>query len=215
MSLEITRLGTEALLYMKEHLADGRAFSQFLLQTHNLDKGSVITFLPPGTSSEVSIQFTTGGKLPHLSKESEKEITSDDGSRWRMVPKPDTSAQLVGIMQNFLLNDQWNVAVFEDASAAPTDPWLSSAGTRLLTYDDEVFHCLGSVDANEPERILNTIDVARSWRFVAALTCVQRATFAERTQKLDREELQTLAQEAKIIIVGAYDGEGYLVWQQE
>lgn len=215
MSLEITRLGAEALLYIKEFLADGRTLSQLLLQSRNIENGSVITFLPPGTSSEVAVQFTTGGKLPPHSNESEKEITADDGSRWRMVPKPDTSAQLVEIIQNFLLDNQRNIAVLEDSSAAPTDPWLLSSGTRLLTYDDEVFHCLGSVDANEPERILNTINVATSWRFVAALTRLPKGTFAESTRELNSEEIRILAHETKIIIVGAYDGEGYLVWQQE
>jgi hypothetical protein len=208
-------LGTEAVTYVKECLASGNTLATLLLQSHNIDNGSVVTFLPIGTSDADAKKFKSGGKLPTLASESHKEITADDGSKWRMVPKPNTKSELVTIIQDFLRAKQEHICIFEDAVSAPTDPWLLTSGTRVLIFNNEVYHCLTQDDVAHTNRILSTINRTTTWRFIGALTSVPDGkTFAFDTRTLTNDDLKAVATKTKIIVIGAYDGEGYLIWKQ-
>lgn len=213
-TIEQTKLDVEAASFIKDTLGKGKTLSKLLLASHEIASGSVYTFLPADTSTETANDFAGGGKLPPLPAETHEHFTSEDGAKWRMVPVPNADADIVTTIQNFLRAEQGHVCIFEDAVAKPTDLWLSSAGTRVLTFNDEVYHWLSQDDV-ETTKILNTIRRANSWLFMGAMTSTLKIKgFASDAGTISYDALKTMAEETKIIVVGAYDGEGYLIWSK-
>lgn len=61
--------GQEGAAYIKECLAQGYLFSEFLIECTDFDKGNVFTYLPSETDQKGAKEFSYGGKLPKASKD--------------------------------------------------------------------------------------------------------------------------------------------------
>lgn len=212
--IEPTNLGAEAASIIKHALAKGGTLSRLLLASHEIEDGSVYTFLPAGTSTEAANEFGSGGKVPPLPSEAPENFTSEGGARWRVSPVPNVDAYLAITIQHFLRAAQGRVCIFEDAVARPTDLRLASANTRVVVFDDEVYHWLAQEDS-ETASILNTIRQVRSWQIVAAMTSTQKVQdLTPDTRIISYDALKTMSEDAMTIIVGAYDSESYLIWNR-
>lgn len=213
---EIT-LGPEATEYIRKCLDDRNTLARYLLQKLDLGRGRVVTFLPSDVTAEAAKQFTTGGKLP-MPPESQWRYAEGEGSKWTMVPIPDTDSYLVAIIEAFLSAKEGRVCIFEDALSRPNDPILSRSAARLLTFHNEVYHFL-SGRAVKSSQIRQTIRQAKSIPlFIGALTSVpEKSSFSHKARKItitSDERLRGLAARSEKIVVGAYDGEGYLIWNK-
>lgn len=210
-------LGPEAISYIRDCLANGKTLATYLLERLDLENGSVTTFLPPDVSKEAASQFKWGGKL-YRDPETFVYHTEPDGSTTRWEPVPNTDPWLVSILQEFLRGGTERVCVFENEVALPGDPWLSLPRWDILQtviFGNEVYHLLSNRDAENEERILSTIRGARSWLFIGAMTSLSQASdLPLEAGRLDGEALKMFAQRAEKIVVGAYDGESYLIWSK-
>ena len=211
---EIT-LGPEAIEYIRKCLSDGNTLARYLLQKLNLDRGRVVTFLSSDVTAEAAKQFTTGGKLP-MPPKSQWRYAEGERSKWRMVPIPDTDSCLVAIIEAFLNAEEKRVCIFEDDLSRPNDPILSRSVARLLTFKDEVYHFLSGRDV-ESSKIRQTIRQAKSIPlFIGAMTSVpEESSFSYKARRItitSDKLLRILAERTEKIVVGAYDGEGYLIW---
>lgn len=206
--------GREAVEYIRECLADGNTFAQLLLAGMDLDAGQTITVLPQEVGDESAREFRTGGKLP-VPPHAQKVFAGPDGSQWRMEPKPSMELHLVTTIREFLGAESERIVMFENHSASPGDPFLARSGTQILVHQDEVYHFLIS-DDHEPAKIVQTVRVAESPHlFICAMTSVSnRDSWPSQTGKVTREELENLVKRTERIVIGAYDGEGYLFWSR-
>ncbi len=190
----------------------GKTLSRHLLKALETGKGEVVTYLPQDVTEKEARQFEMGGKLSLPSQESWRYCISDDGTVLRMVPTPTMDPYLVEEIRAFLVGQERRICIFEDALADSHDPCLARLNTKFITYLSEVYHVLFWHDADQ-ERILQTVRRARSWLFIGAMTSLREGSCLDPSNmKLSEEELCALAEDAEGIIVGAYDGEGYLVW---
>lgn len=205
MSLNEVQLGQKAALYVAEKLSLGKTLSRLLLNSHEISNGRISTKLPPGIDEREAHDFESGGKLP-LGHNRARPLGD-------LEPVPNTNDAFVDEIRAFLDANNSRVCIFEDASAQPNDQFLRAITTRALTYDDEVYHLVCARDSHE--QMLKTIHAARSWLFVGALTQVPDATGLCSKKTLTRDEIENLAQNAIGIVVGAYDGEGFVVWTKE
>jgi S1-C subfamily serine protease len=205
-------LGPNAISYVKDCLADGNSLAKLLMQSHDLNNGRVTTYLPAEVSDEVAEEFRTGGKLPASSTRSPPgEVKS---SAKRLEPLPTTDSCLAGEIHEFLNLNEEHLCVFEDSSASPSDPFLQSLDTCYSVMGDEVYHFILSTDAGD-EKILRTIRRARSWLFIGVMSSASlKSGFFSRSGTLTISELKVIAEHAEKILVGAYDGESYLIWSR-
>ncbi len=210
-------LGPEAVNYIRDCLANGKTLARYLLERPDLESGTVTTFLPSDVSEEAATQFKWGGKLKR-DPATFVYRTEPDGSTTRWEPKPNTDPWLVSILQRFLRGRAERVCVFENELASPGDPWLSLPRWDILQtaiFENEVYHLLSNRDAENEERILTTIKGANAWLFIGAMTSVSKASdLALEADTVDDEVLEMFAQRAEKIVVGAYDGESYLIWSK-
>lgn len=208
--------GSEAIKYIYECLKDGKTLSRYLLEKLDLKSGKVTTFLPADISDEEAKRFTEG-KLKEPPPQTHRYITAENGAKLRMVPKLDMSFWLINVIQTFLNIEAKRCCIFEDANAQPNDPYLASIKTRFLIFNEEVYHFLLWKDL-DAERILKTIRHAESWLFIGAMTSIpEESVFSHEAQKItiaSDELIRLLAERTEKIVVGAYDGEGYLIWSK-
>lgn len=203
--------GFEAIEYIKYILENGKTLSNCLLQNCDLDSGRVITYLPIYVNEEEAKEFKFGGKI----KVSPESIIYKPGVI--AVPIPNTNDCLIKIIQDFLDNGDGNLCIFEDATRNPTDPVISLKDTRIFICQNEVYYVLFSKDAGAKDRIDDTIwDSDSHWHFVCVMTSAPKDSCFFRNQKnINANDLKTLAERAEKVAIGAYDGEGYLIWSRE
>ncbi len=208
-------LGPEALEYIRECLAEGKTLARHLLERVDLESGTVTTFLPSDVSKEAASQFRTGGKLER-DPETFVYRTAPDGSRVRWEPVPNTDPWLVSIVQAFLRAAEGRVCILENALARPSDPGLSRFQSRLLAFEDEVYHVLLSRELEGTE-IARAIGEARCAYppLIGVITFLAaEAGLPDEARDITSAQLRVLAERTQKIVVGAYDGEGYLIWSK-
>jgi|GEM_PF-1123840 len=214
---EIT-LGPEAVDYIRDRLAEGKTLAKFLLTRGDLDKGRVTTFLPSDADLSKINNFSRGGVLPTPPPETHHHYTTANGTRTLMVPVPGTSTHLAAMIQAFLKQGDARICLFESAVAKPTDGFLSTPDAKdlcVLTLDEDVYFLLKEND--DREMIDKTLRYTKSFRVLGVLVHLSEDKFLDEDsvrKELTLDELKVLAEDTEQIVVGAYDGEGYLIWSR-
>jgi len=188
--LRAVEFGPEAVAYIQSQLARGKTLSQHLLQLP-LEAGRVVSYLPDGIDpKEAAQRFAAGG----------------------VVPQRKSLAKVADLIAGYLRNQTGRVAVFEDQVAKPCDPWLQTSPVQFFTHGSDVYHFVRASD-DGPGRVLDLIGFAKDYVFTGIL-----ARLADHTAELvNRAEvsphvIRSLATGSENIIVGAFDGEGALIW---
>lgn len=212
---EIT-LGGPAIDYIQESLKNGKSLARQLVERPDLQEGNVVTFLPKDARLDRILDFTSGGKLPEPKLNDSSQYVAPDGLRWKVIPKRNTDVCLVRHIRIFLNLGVDRICIFENPMALPTDPWVEKSTSPLLIFQNEVYHFLTTQKATDQD-IHETIKQASSIYppFLAVLTIVSdKHNFSKQKVSITSEEIRSLAAKTEEIIVGAYDGESYLIWNQ-
>ena len=128
-----------------------------------------------------------------------------------MTPTPNAEAKLAEAIAAFFAEAKDALGIFEHGLARRTDPFLEEATFKVAYCGDEVYPFVAAGD--------DLLGIAGAIRgattayppLVAALTHGDLS--AERVE-LAEADLISLAGKAEKIIVGAYDGEGYVIWSR-
>lgn len=130
-------------------------------------------------------------------------------------------ASLAGLTAAFLGGLGHRLAVFEDQAAEPSDPWLRASPIPYLAYGSEVYLFLDSRDRDAIKRgddllqaAKDLIRAAKDYRFVGILTEPPKAANTEVVShtEVSLKVIRQLAAGTHYVIVGAFDGEGALIW---
>ncbi len=208
-----TVLGNEAISYIKDRLSNGQTLAKFLLANSDLDSGKVVTFLPPSANHSRVRDFKRGGLLPTRPESEWIHAIGPIGQQFVMKPVPKADEGLVRVIQNFLKSSKAHLCIFENSLARPSDPYLKELLSSMLILGEEVYHLLKSEDADE-KTIRNTVSEARSYLEIGAMTSTTLPDQLFTKKEITANELKTLALNTQNIVVGAYDGEGYLIWSK-
>ena len=196
-----------ALKYIREGLVEGCTLSRHLCQRLEQETVRVGTWLPLDVPEDSLYQFTQGGKLP---RRPEEVIPLPRGGL--LVPIPNTLSVVARYLYRQLIVAQQRgdqaFLVAPDELASPLDPWLSryhpAMGTGLLVWQEEVyFYARVSASISAVESI-----VRRARSLVGMFSLI---VFA-RDGSLDKDWSPALvASKTRFFIVGAYDGESFLL----
>jgi hypothetical protein len=186
-------LGSDAIQYIRARLKEGNHLSQYVLDHVPLGEGSVSTVLPEATSRDALLNFGAGG----------------------VTKRRDTEPVIVRAISEYL-HAPGRVALFEDKLALCGDASLRrSSRSDFATCDSEVYYFLAGPDTTS-ESIKKAVRFATSYRFVGVLAPLPIAMIGLRKgAEISLSNLEEIAQKADYLLVGAYDGEGDLVWARE
>lgn len=228
-------LGQEAIDYIKDILAHGHTLGNLLFQNIDFSSGQIITYVPYNVSKESIQEFEKGGKIKVDKKDAhnislndtsslEKSDLSADlinatkfvgqfhkTSNVRVLPVPNTDFWLIPKIQNFI--EIQSICIFENALSQPSDPWLSKRKTKILLLHNEIYHFM-TLQNSSKEEIQNIINETRT--SYPPLIGVMATTDVKINDgdKIDLDLLKLIVQKTEKIIIGAYDGEGYLIWEK-
>ena len=201
-----------AIEYMKHVLTQGHTLAKFLLQSVKPQMGTIFILSPDPLDSSQALQFESG----HFPQEPVSALIG--GLPGAMSPVADSDDELVSLI-SLLLDTPGAACLLESSRASGGDPWLQRARSCVATREDEAFHALFSEDHTE-DKIADAILEARGIPealFIGAVGKLAPETAKSiLTQKaLAAKTLESFAETAQLVFVGAYDGEGYVVWARE
>lgn len=206
-NINIIKLDGKAVEYVEEQLLLGNTLARYILKEQDLKNGNVITFLPSGTNQNELMNFKEG-----ILKEPSERILLKNSSV--MVPKPNMDNELTQIIEDYLKNKKNSICIFEDALLRPKDPVVSKIDTDILIINEEIYHFVSGNNINR-EKIKKTVRRASSWLFIAILvSCLHEISVLHKNGPIKQSDLLILAKRVDKIIIGAYDGEGYLIWEK-
>lgn len=189
-------LGPEAYGYILECLdIIGKGLARAITTHVDLNRGTIETYLCPGLDRKAQLEFQRGGKA--------------DRDRFDF---------LADLAIQFLSAHSDGVCLLENALAGRSDPGLKSITGRLRFHQQDVYHVVLPEDIkpspDKPQLIAN-LRRANAWLVLGVFSRLDPAP-AEWPQSpdIDSETLIRLGAHADVIVVGAYDGESFLVWRR-
>lgn len=203
-------LGTEAIEYIQERLSNGRSLARSLLNTLALASGSVLTCISPDVSDVDANTFLEGKVLRQPSLDERKPAKGG-----YMEPIPNADDWLSRRIHEFLTGGPRRVCIMENQLSGRNDPWLATARSHVLKSEDDVFHFLSS-STNSLDEISDALNECGSVfpPIIAALTTLDDSDFSPDEGAINQPQIAAFAKNASAIIVGAYDGESYLIWSK-
>lgn len=199
MSIIRHEFGPDGVAYLREYLDSSEGFGKRLgplLKTRELDAGTITAFVPSHSTLQQRMDFGRGG----LFTEAGDGETSGTPAlqQWirDMFASPGSPPRLLCV---------------EDALGRRTDamPATSSSRARYFCGDD-VYWC-----TTNPEDAAGLLRPSATWTpNVAIVTLLPCGWSDVRSEgSLDPAVLRGMAHAAIAVIVGAWDAEGWLIWE--
>lgn len=199
-----------AIEFLTGRLSTGNALSRCILSSLNFNAGCITAVSAVPTNS---MDFSDYAHGHPETAEAPQKVTIGEAP-YTVWPIINARIELAGIIGTALKSDG-DLCLLENALARVGDGWLAGTKSRLVFSDSEVYHALLSAQS-DPETVIQALAEAESFpTFVGA---VGRSTWAANMTTLPGsitvQQLNEFAQRASVVFVGAYDGEGYLVWRR-
>jgi hypothetical protein len=198
----------KAVEYVRGTLQKGKTLAAMLVKYIDFLQGTVVALTPVPLSAKETPEFDRG-HLPS-NQDSRLRITVGDLSG-AAYPKSNANEQLVDLIEQSL-GLQKDICLLENSLAAPKDPWLNRAHSRIAIYDNEVYHVLTSGDRSKNSISAAVREAHAPTVLVGALGREVLNCPASRRFDVSKEDLRKFAQLSQCVFVSAYDGEGYIVW---
>lgn len=186
-------LGDEARAYVERQILEGGlTLSRLVLERLRPGEGVLFTHLPPDLEPGQARDFDHGGVARLSSSEQALE-------------------QLLWERGSLL---ETGVFVAENAVASCADPIVRENPRGTFCYGEEVYSWVSCEASRRPDVRGALSRAASGWVLVAMLSSVPAHLGEPRLalRGCGRETLKALAERAELVVVGAYDGEGYVVW---
>jgi len=199
-----------AIDYISLQLARGKALAKLLLENLNFDIGTITALNPAPLEAKQVMQFSWG----HLHSDEHSAVPLViNGEAYSACQKANSYEQLAEIITS--LQGPEEICIFENPLATAGDPWLRGAKSRVSTYDHDVYHILTFADLTGTN-IENTLREANGFPApIGALGPRPSDPIFEspRHVTISAEHLTGFVRGVHSLFVGAYDGEGYLIWE--
>ena len=206
-----TELDSRAVEYLRYVLRNGHKLAELVLRDVNLTEGQIRTVLWQGCPIDDLYKFSSGGKTLRTppSLETGKGAAS-------VVPIVSLVRPIAKRLAALLSSIKDGVLLLEDVVALRTDGSVSRLTPPPLFYSNFIYHFAMS-DQATPPRIERAMKLASSlpfaWGLLSSIDIqIQKRLLASR--ELTLSDLEILAANCEALLVGAYDGESYLLWER-
>jgi hypothetical protein len=199
-----------AVKYARRQLAHGKSLGKLLLKSVEFGKGDIAILTPAPINSAQIVKFDEGHAPP--AQVAPKRITIGDRT-YVAIPKENAYDQLADVIGKFLENPE-DLCLLENSLAQAGDGWLQRAKSRVVINGADVYHVLFNVD-RDGETVSNAIREADGLPiFLGAVGRSPEGMFARNTpfNSISTEQLVNFAETVRCVFVGAYDGDGYVLW---
>ncbi|MBU0455439.1 MAG: hypothetical protein ABIH77_02160 [Pseudomonadota bacterium] len=199
------QLDGKAKVYIEEHLAAGGMLSEIMIHRLNLNLGDVYTILPRDAHIKQIDRYKAGGIL--------NDAGLPKGQSWEQVPNLDE--YFSKFIFDYLSSSDDSYCLIEDVLAYSSDKNIEINGSSLLVHNKSITYFLGAT--SELEVVLNVVKQCKTaWHFVGILARGDVFNIVKNTTiQISDNQLKTLCRNIQVLLLGAYDGEGYLCWERK
>jgi hypothetical protein len=205
--------GEVVFAFVRATLSKGRYLSKSIKDLP-IEEGRVFSFVPSGTARDSLYAFESGGLyLPNS-----KKVRVNLPVPASVVPVcNDARPPVIEQILMRLNGGKDNFCLFEEPVMWPSDRNLATLGLDYVYIGDEQpFYFFDTAHATA-EGIGEAIKVSDDYIFLCALSSITssiRSCFAP-SKEISPDLLVSFAKNVDTFFVGAYDGEGYLMWTRE
>jgi len=187
------------------------SLAHHLLKREDLAEGRIITCVPEDVPEDDLYHFRWGGKLK---VDPATIVYPERGGR--LEPIPNTTPWLVAIVQEYLRGAPNRVCIFDYWIASAGDPWIARSDFQPHIFQNQVYFSLFHKDAESKERVASAIGHASDvWLFYGVMSSLPADNGLDpEGGAITRDAMEMLAQRTEKTVVGAYDGESYLIWSK-
>lgn len=194
-----------------------------MLQRHTLN-GPAFAYIRENLDEKLEREYTLAHYLLHLPLEQGEvftyaplhhyELTDFWGSLYAAAPDEhgEMKRLIASLIDEFLQAAPDHCVLVEDFIVRFTDPAIVEETQPVFNYHQEVYYPLFP-GKQTVEDIESTLRTQLSPLFLGVLSSSHRLVPAQR-YALTKEDLEEIAQHAQTLVIGAYDYEGYLLWNR-
>jgi len=167
--------------------------------------GNVVTWLPPG--GQIPAGFVRGGLFPEPEKAEWRY-----GSEGVAKPVPTTVDAIATEIETFISEHSHRLCLLANENIDPGDQ-VAALYQDTIAYKNELYHLI--LKGTSRCRIANTIKLAKSVPvFMGVLSSTTLAPeIGDGT--ISEFSFREVATRTEGVIVGAFDGEGFLLWRKK
>lgn len=196
--------------FVKNNLANASSLSSELLRFVDFNSGVFFTLLPTGSDLEKLYEFKNGIVLP----QNPMIVTEVDGKKSYHQETPNIENELSHFIFHELEKNNKLSCVFDDVMSDLNDFSLNEfyKEKHIYLHENEVLYVIQDINKNQ-QWILKCMRYSFSfWHSVGILTEVD--CFKDDINILSLEDIQTICKETKMMLISAYDGEAYVLWEK-
>lgn len=199
----------KTLLYVLEVLNGGKTIANKIVDSGVVQNGVCFTFMPSKIDVKTLYQFKYGGLLQQNPIEEIVVL----GKKYKARKKPKLNVELSMFIFNELSKNNKLSCLFEDYLAELTHPHIDLFYETGVSYNNEIYYLVNqkNLTQNLIFRCIKEMDLC--WHGVIILSEVNLQDI--NNKQLSDKQVVELCHNIKTIIVGAYDGEGYVFWERQ
>jgi hypothetical protein len=203
-----------SISFIRKHLLSGLTLSKQVLKFLDIEKGKVFTGMPKDIALGKLSDFDHGGIIDtNFNSPIFQSFQDKDGRKIIMQRVSRAFTYVTDTTINFLQKSDNNLLIVENVKARPTDPITIDDKSVIWIFQNEIYHPIfGKTSSEEITRTLTKADSL--WTMVGFLTSLPKEDNLPLKKEMSLDTIQNLAKNTQKIIVSAYDGEGFLIWQQ-
>lgn len=188
--------------YFVDQISSGHILSVKILEKIKFSQGFFFAYLPESVDKKKLHNFTLGGILPPIGRIDHPKFSN-------FWPTPIVDKELSEFICNFLREDTTRIAFFEDALRRRFDPHIHDIDCHIGFFDDQVYYWVTAKDSCEV--ILQSIKFVNNiWHSLIVLSIYEKQFDLD----LNDRDFDIISENTKYIIAGAYDREGYIIWER-
>ena len=176
------------MIYVRQVLEQSNSLSDALLHLINFSDGHFFTYLPKDVELSDIYQFERGG------------ISSN------------TYLEVAKILLDKVNENSKISCIIDDVIRKPSDKNITSFGACSLFLNDEVYHLITKKMAAVEVIFKCLHETDAIWHSLAVLTEAHLNELS--SSDLSVEKIQEICLMTRVLVVGAYDGEGYIFWEK-
>lgn len=199
--------------YFLNSLKKSNYLSDFLVSVIDFTKGNFFTLLPDSADHEKIYEFSSGGILQQNLIQRGR-VGSLPGE-YEFSEIPSITDDLAGLAENFLQKDKENFCLIDDVIRDSDDLFKNNLNLYeiALFHDKEVYYLIDHFHFNRSLIVHCLRNSKAYWHSL----CIFSKTLTQdiRNKILEDSKIRDICLNAQFLIVGAYDGEGYIFWERE
>lgn len=194
--------------YVVGELEDVNILSSQLLNLLNFDNGKFFVLLPHNANLEDLYNFKNGGILQQFPKE--KQFINGRLSTYSWIP--DINIELSELILKEIESRKNLCCMIDKVTGEASETcYKTYFQANPLFYDNEVYFLIQKENASN-DLILKCLKASTS--FWHSLGIFSNADFTDIFKTINLEKINEVCLKTELVMVGAYDGEGYVFWEK-